>query len=256
MNIPTNSEQVKTQLQLIIDISKKGILSDSENQSIIALKCYNQVIDLCNNVLFYYNHQKKSGNQDIITGLLSKRDKYVQRVNFIWDTLSPELKSEALVIKKVDNINPNRSEYTFSGIMKSYRNISTLFSTHVRFIPYSPDPLISTIEKVQRIAETVHVGAFITSNLFITPDVWYIAIDKIEGGEQKEACYRALQNSFAQVFQVQSKDPKIENISLFKATVAELKDSLETIAMEVNPTKAGNIMKWFGTSNKQKVWDF
>jgi hypothetical protein len=230
-SFPTNAEDIKVQLQCALEISYKGLAADNQGDVSTALQCYARVIETLSDIIFFYNKTKTIGAKSKKSLLEAKREKYIQRVNVMWDGMSPE--NKILYTTKnaavPSGIKKNTILHSFVDFETSYVNAISIDPSTEVFIPYSTDPMIGTMERILRFAMSIKYGTFYTSELYIPADLWTISIHKIDDVDAKSTAIHSLQKPLARLRSAQQTDPTISNISLLKVSAGEFTTEVDQV---------------------------
>jgi hypothetical protein len=220
--LPTDANQVKSQLQEALDISYKGLAADNAGDIPTALQCYARVIETLTDILFYYNKQRTPDSQSKKMILESKRTKYIQRVNVLWELIPVEQKVYfGTKVPVPTGAKKALHSHAFTDFTTSYVNVISMDPLLDVFVPYSVDPMVATMERVQRIAQSIKYGAYYTPELYIPADLWSIAAHKIENVDTKSNAIQMLQKPLARLRSTQQADPSIANVMMLKQSLGE-----------------------------------
>lgn len=163
--VPKNPSEIKALLQETLEISYEGLSADTDGDYQTALDAYRKVVMVLTDVLFYYNKATTRDAPHKRILIESKRDRYVQRVDALWASLTPELKLDYSTQVETSTLQQTNILHSFHDNYETYMNVVSLEC--LAFQEYSSDSLLAPMEKVQRMANTIKYGGYYTRDLYI-----------------------------------------------------------------------------------------
>ena len=189
--LPKTPSQVIQQLQDTINIANTALEADKSGDLQKALQNYAQVIRILLDILLYY-YKTPNSNTEQMEALENKRDKFIKRVNALWQILNSQQKYDyGLVEKPVVPKEREMKKGVFTDLQTSFLNIVNLNQNLEQFEPYSSGDL-GTLEKIDRLSTSIKYGAFIKPNLFVPSDVWLLPISRLDNVEAKQNAFQAI----------------------------------------------------------------
>jgi hypothetical protein len=227
--IPKDVKDVMNNLNIAVTVSTAGLEADSQGRISEALERYSYVIQILIDLLFFLYKQRSKDAKVQCAMLERKRDKFISRVSSLWEQLTPEQKLSYGKNEEYKAPAEKRAliPYGFVDFNTSFLNLVSINRSLEPFMPYSRDPMLAVMEKIQRLAQSMKYGALISSNIFVPPDVWNG--QKLDFVESKQTSLQNLGKPLLKLKSVQQSDPAVKNISLFKVSLAEFIQEIDSV---------------------------
>lgn len=226
----SNDSYIKDKLEETLHISNKGLNYDQSGELEQALVCYAQVNEILTDIIYHFNKINSADAKKKVALLEQKREKYLDRVTFIFENNSSRrlttiynratAKNQDEPIEKITEQN----DFVFSDIYSTF--LQSLKAPQApKFTPYPLDPMLQTMTRLKRIAKSIRFGSYYTEALYIPPDIWSNS-QKIENLDSKLTSIQILTRSLLKIHAIQQQDPSLDNFNNFRTVVIEFQSTI------------------------------